>query len=710
MEVNREEALRAIEIAEKRFNEKDFMGAKHYALKAQALYPELEGISHMLATFDVYIASTAKINGETDFYAILGLNPQADSSKVKKQYRKMAVLLHPDKNKSVGADGAFKLVSEAWTLLSDGVKRSSYDIKRNKQLSFSGVVQANLSTVHTAGVTSFDNGYNSSVSHHRLDTFWTVCTSCKVQYEYLRKYQNKKLSCKNCRGTFMAVETGTAPVNGYFPYCPQSYSAGNGHGSHGFNGVTCIPANSIFYTGNGASGLHYGHGSEYVPNMSFQWNSVSGTPATIVNPNGSSTKPTDSIYQVNGKVNRGGDKVKSVAGNKHTRETAAINMGSNVSTTCNERTSSKDLRPEKKRKLDEGGISRNGYEETGSRIASEVGLASGNGHNGVSPMISSSCELLARRSSSAPAFDARKLLIDKARTVIRKKLKEMKLASAAAAKKKLAVNTEVGKFGEVPKGTDLVVSGHQPVLVKTPSLSITVPDPDFHNFDKDRSEECFKPKQIWALYDEEDGMPRLYCMIREVISVKPLKMQITYLISKNDTEFGPLNWVCFGFTKSCGKFKAYNSEVVDQVNIFSHVLSKEKAGRGGCVRIYPRSGDIWAVYRNWSPDWNRSTPDEVRHQYEMVEVLGEYSEEFGIFVAPLVKLDGFKTVYRKDANENAVRLIPKGEMLRFSHQVPSCLLQGEVSSLPEGCWDLDPAATPDELLHAAATEAKAETS
>ena len=45
-------------------------------------------------------------------------------------------------------------------------------------------------------------------------------------------------------------------------------------------------------------------------------------------------------------------------------------------------------------------------------------------------------------------------------------------------------------------------------------------------------------------------------------------------------------------------------------------------------------------------------------------------------------------------------------MVRFSHMVPSWLLK-EGANLPEGCWDLDPAATPDELL-VAAPEAKTE--
>lgn len=696
MEANLEEALKAKEIAEKRFVEKDFASAKSYALKAKELYPELEGISQMLTTFEVYTASEAKCNGEVDYYSILGLKPFADKDAVKKQYKKMAVLLHPDKNKCVGADGAFRLVSEAWTLLSDGSKRSSYDMKRNKQVS-SNVNQPNSSSVHTTG----GNCANPANSHSRLDTFWTVCTSCKVQYEYLRKYVNKRLSCKNCRGIFIAVETGAAPANGSFPYCPWSHVPSNGYGSHAFDGVTYIPANAAFVAGNGVSGFHSGHRYEYVSNVSFQWSSFSGTSAGVMGPNGQSTVSTD-VYPANGNGNRAKAKVKSGASRKHSMDNSIVNA--NSPSDCSEPAGSKVGRSEKKRKVVLAASLRNGGEDKGSKSASEARLADGNASNGHDPTPSNPIEPPSRR-SIAPPFDARKLLIEKARTEIRKKLEEMKLASeaAAAVKQNAKAQAEVDqsrRTGKAPKIQGL----HQLEANKPRSISLTVPDPDFHDFDKDRSEECFKPKQIWALYDEEDGMPRLYCLIREVISVEPFKIHITYLNSKTDSEFGTVNWLDCGFTKSCGNFRAWNSDVVDQVNVFSHVLSREKAGRGGCVRIYPRSGDVWAVYRNWSRLWNRSTPDEVRYQYEMVEVLDDYSEELGVCVAPLVKLAGFKTVYRRNTDKDAVRWIPRREMLRFSHQVPSCPLKEEGGNLPDNCWDLDPAATPDELLHAA-TEA-----
>ncbi|XAR55273.1 hypothetical protein NMG60_11035304 [Bertholletia excelsa] len=670
MEPNKEEALRAKENAEKRFALKDFAGARNCALKAQMLFPELEGISQMVATFEVYIASEIRVNGEIDFYSILGLEPSAERAKLKRQYKKMAVLLHPDKNKTVGADGAFKLVSEAWTVLSDKKKRSSYDSRRNTQV-YSGVYQTNSSSFHSSGITALNNCLNSSVSHG-LDTFWTVCTSCQVQYEYLRKYLNKRLSCKNCRGIFIAVEIKTAPVNSSFPYCHWSYMPDNGYGSHGYNGVTYGKTTATYYTGNGVSGFQSAHGSEYGTNVSSQWSSENHT------------------------------RVRS-NGKHHTDNTAADTC-SKVLTGSNEHTITKAKRPYKRRNLGGGSAISNGNEDLNSKATSEMKMVDGNGNSQHCFKLAVPSDLPSRRYSVAPAFDARKLLIDKARTEIRKKLEELKVASAAAAascQKNAMESNGIGKPGETSNRVC------QPELKKTVSMPIIVPDSDFHDFDKDRSEQCFKPKQIWALYDEEDGMPRLYCLIREVISVQPFKIHISYLNSKTDSEFGFVNWLDSGFTKSCGNFRAYNSDVVDQVNIFSHVLSREKAGRGGCIRIYPRRGSVWAVYQNWSPDWNRTTPDEVRHKYEMVEILDDYSEELGLCVTPLVKLDQFKTVYRRNKSKDAIQWIPRREMLRFSHQVPSWPIKGEGTNLPDGCWDLDPAAIPIELL-SASTRVKTE--
>lgn len=62
-----------------------------------------------------------------DYYKILGLSKGASEEDIKKAYRKMALKYHPDKNKSADAEEKFKLVAEAYEVLSDKKKRDIYD-------------------------------------------------------------------------------------------------------------------------------------------------------------------------------------------------------------------------------------------------------------------------------------------------------------------------------------------------------------------------------------------------------------------------------------------------------------------------------------------------------------------------------------------------------------------------------------------------------
>jgi hypothetical protein len=313
-------------------------------------------------------------------------------------------------------------------------------------------------------------------------------------------------------------------------------------------------------------------------------------------------------------------------------------------------------------------------------------------------------------------LDVRGLLLEKAKSGLRNKLTEIKsktsqVAASGKATKKHVVN-ENGRDNEALAPDDPTTNKDVNVDPKeigsnTSSdaenedddpLSYNVPDPDFHDFDKDRSEECFQIDQIWATYDDEDGMPRYYAFIQKIFSLKPFKLRISYLESRTNSEFGPLNWVSSGFTKSCGHFRTGNYETCDIVNMFSHQMKWEKGPRG-VIKIYPQKGDIWAIYRNWSPDWDEDTPDNVLHAYDVVEVLDNYDEDHGISVFPLAKVAGFRTIFERHQDLNGTMKIPKEEMFRFSHQVPFYRMSGEEApNVPKDSYELDPAAISKELL------------
>lgn len=62
-----------------------------------------------------------------DYYEVLGVGKDASDDDIKKAYRKMARQYHPDVNKAADAEAKFKEVKEAYDVLSDGQKRSTYD-------------------------------------------------------------------------------------------------------------------------------------------------------------------------------------------------------------------------------------------------------------------------------------------------------------------------------------------------------------------------------------------------------------------------------------------------------------------------------------------------------------------------------------------------------------------------------------------------------
>jgi curved DNA-binding protein CbpA len=69
-----------------------------------------------------------------DYYEIMGLENTASSEDIKKAYRELAKKYHPDINKSSTSEELFKLISEAYEVLSDETRRTQYDLYRKFEL------------------------------------------------------------------------------------------------------------------------------------------------------------------------------------------------------------------------------------------------------------------------------------------------------------------------------------------------------------------------------------------------------------------------------------------------------------------------------------------------------------------------------------------------------------------------------------------------
>lgn len=67
------------------------------------------------------------MSAKRDYYEVLGVSKTSSSDEIKKQYRKLALKFHPDRNQSSDAGEHFKEISEAYGVLSDPEKRKVYD-------------------------------------------------------------------------------------------------------------------------------------------------------------------------------------------------------------------------------------------------------------------------------------------------------------------------------------------------------------------------------------------------------------------------------------------------------------------------------------------------------------------------------------------------------------------------------------------------------
>ncbi|XP_039011090.1 uncharacterized protein LOC120140133 [Hibiscus syriacus] len=643
MDCNKDEAIRAKELAEKKLAEMDAVGAKRFALKAQNLYPGLDGLPQLLATLDVYISADKKINGEVDWYRVLAVQPFADGDTIRKHYRKLALVLHPDKNKSVGADGAFKILSQAWNLLSDKAKRIAYDQKRNLRGSYTNVPHGKSSSSAMTSPNGFHKFSDENISNIsgwngatyskpaprtvRNDTFWTTCNSCKMHFEYSRVYINVNLPCINCRTHFFAVETPAPAINASNKYTPfsdfiqqQKFRQAHNAGYSRFSGISTKISQKGGFPRSG-SNINVSSPASFT-------NEATG----VTHSAGETLKSAHNKSQTDITITRG----KNLQMKCHPSQKTDAGLGTGSSASVSS-FAAKKHRP-KKRRIDETEMV-NHSAMGNERVSFSSFQKSG---------FDSTAGMYRTNSIKQPSqLGIRNILMELAKKEINKKLNSWKPASLSAASNKpkafdegindkdegngkdaLSMNSgahESMKFVGIkssiePKRSYTDDSHVNPATKELDPLSMNVPAPDFHDFDLDRTEKSFGDNQ-WS------------------------------------------------------------------------------KGRKGAIRIYPRKRDVWALYSNWSTDWIELTPDEVIHSYDMVQVLEDYNEQNGVAVAPLVKFPGFKTVFRQHYEQSKTWMIPREELFRFSHQVPSCLLTGQEGlNAPKDCLELDPAAIPLDLL------------
>lgn len=223
-----------------------------------------------------------------------------------------------------------------------------------------------------------------------------------------------------------------------------------------------------------------------------------------------------------------------------------------------------------------------------------------------------------------------------------------------------------------------------------------IPEPEFYNFDVEKSIEKFQVGQIWAIYSDEDALPKYYGRIQKIDTVPEVTFHVAWLyhcLASRNT----IGWVDKNIPICCGKFmvKRKIHKIVGSLS-FSHQLTVEPVGKKDVVAILPRKGEIWALYKNWNIELKHS---ELKNcEYDIVEI-AEVNDEWTLGVV-LELVCGYKSVFKPQRERQKVVSVEilQTEMLRFSHQIPAFCLTMEQSESLQGFWELDPAAVPQCLL------------
>src|SRR5690349_5857507 len=108
-----------------------------------------------------------------DYYQTLGVSRTASDKEIKSAYRKLARQYHPDVNKDPKATERFKLINEAYEVLSDPKKREKYDqlgadwerIEREQE--YAQQYRAQAGQAGAAGYGDFSDFFNTFFSGER---------------------------------------------------------------------------------------------------------------------------------------------------------------------------------------------------------------------------------------------------------------------------------------------------------------------------------------------------------------------------------------------------------------------------------------------------------------------------------------------------------------------------------------------------------------
>ncbi|CAN1242168.1 hypothetical protein LINPERPRIM_LOCUS5243 [Linum perenne] len=194
--------------------------------------------------------------------------------------------------------------------------------------------------------------------------------------------------------------------------------------------------------------------------------------------------------------------------------------------------------------------------------------------------------------------------------------------------------------------------------------------------------------QIWAVYGVTNcSLPKQYVRFDKMVS--ETQVVVTYLEPAGVLDH-EVKASREGLPISCGIFRISEKSCNINLEQLSFGVKYQQQTRF-CYKIYPQKGEIWAMYRGWNMKWG--VADYESSEFIIVQVDSNLTERDGIRVTRMGKVKGCLTFF---CCEDMDRVIPRADMLCFSHRIPAFKVPGiQQYGIPvEEAWHLEPNALP----------------
>jgi molecular chaperone DnaJ len=150
-----------------------------------------------------------------DYYKILELDKNASIDDIKKSYRKLAMMYHPDRNQSPDAENKFKDIAEAYDVLSNPEKKNNYD--NYGSTDSNGSFSFNFGDFFNFG-DMFNQAFDRQYKRQKKGTDLRIKISISIEdviHGLSKKIKYKrKTVCNSCKGIGGSGEQNCMGCNG----------------------------------------------------------------------------------------------------------------------------------------------------------------------------------------------------------------------------------------------------------------------------------------------------------------------------------------------------------------------------------------------------------------------------------------------------------------------------------------------------------------